>query len=350
MKNRYILSIFAASCCGLSALAQDVHFSQYAETPSIINPALAGTTYNTRIAANFKDQWSSVATRYRTVGLSFEQTIKHKKLKNNYFAIAANVFRDEAGDAHLTNLNPNVGISYIQKINKQMKFSGGLQSGFMYRTIDVSNLRWGEQYDGYNYNAALPNGEPNTPRGSITSFDVGGGINLNYVQGDKFLSAKTNARFDAGISAYHYGLGKNSFIVSSEKLDTRMCAYFNSEFAIPNSINSIMPSILYMRQGTSSEVIAGTMFKIILGDPSTYTAIRKPRSVAIGGYYRFKDAIIPSLLFQYNKYVLGLAYDINVSALTPASNRRGGLEIMLRYNMVPGYGVNLGRKDTKASY
>src|SRR5688500_7461608 len=102
MNNRHILgSLLTLVLASGSALAQDIHFSQYAETPSIINPALAGVTYNTRLIANFKDQWGSVGTRYRTVGLSFEQTIKHKKLKYNYFAIAANIFRDEAGDARL---------------------------------------------------------------------------------------------------------------------------------------------------------------------------------------------------------------------------------------------------------
>lgn len=346
------LTIQLCLCLGFAAglRAQDIHFSQYAETPTIINPALAGVTYNTRIIGNWKDQWSTVATRYRTFGLSYEQTIKFRKLKNNYFAFAVNYFRDEAGDARLISNNPNVGISYIQKINKQMKISGGLQSGLFYRTIDVSNLRWGEQYNGYTYDPTLPTGEPNTPRGAITAFDVGGGINLNYVQSDKFLSAKSAARFDAGIAAYHYGLGKNSFIITSEKLQTRYCAYFNSEFAIPNSINAIMPSFLFMRQGPSTELITGALFKIIIGDNSTYTSIRKPKSFAVGGYYRWRDALIPSVLFTYNKLALGLAYDINISALTPASNRRGGMELMLRYNVSPGYGVNLGRRDTKASY
>src|SRR6476660_5022314 len=115
--------------------AQDIHFSQYAETPSSINPALAGVTYNTRVSANFKDQWSTVASRYRTVGLSFEQTVKHKKLKSNYFAVAANIFRDEAGDAKLRSLNPNLGFAYFQKINKRIKMTAGMQSGFFYRTI-----------------------------------------------------------------------------------------------------------------------------------------------------------------------------------------------------------------------
>jgi type IX secretion system PorP/SprF family membrane protein len=349
MKSQFITRTLLALAITGTLSAQDIHFSQYAETPSIINPALAGVTYNTRVIGNFKDQWATVGTRYRSMGLSFEQTIKHKKLKNNYFAIAANIFRDEAGDAHLRTLNPNLGVNFLQKINKRMKLSTGMQAGFNYKTIDISGLRWGEQYNGYTYQETLPTGE-STPRSSITSFDVGAGINLNYVQSDKFLSAKNAAKFDVGLSAYHYSLGRSSFIATSEKLATRFCTYFNGDFNIPNSINAIMPSFLYMKQAGSSEFIAGALFKFILGDPSTYTSLKKPRAISLGGYYRFKDAIIPSILFQYNKYALGVSYDINISPLTPASNRQGGLEFMLRYNIFPGYGVNLGRSDARPSY
>jgi len=350
MKTKHIIhSLLAFAFLNQIAVAQDIHFSQYAETPSAINPALAGVTYNTRIIANYKSQWSSVANKYETMGLSFDQTIKHKKLKSSYFAFAINIFKDVAGDAKLSTLNPNLGITYIQRVSKKMKMSGGVQSGLFYKTLDASNLRFDRQYDGYNYNPSLPSGESPTKSG-ITSFDMGGGVNLNYVQSDKFISAKNSAKFDLGISAYHYRLGKTSFFNNNERLNTRMCAYFNGDFNIRNSINSIMPTILYMKQGTSTEIIAGALFKFILGDPSTYTALKKPRALSIGGYYRFKDAIVPSLLFQYNRYAIGVSYDINVSALTPASKRNGGLEVMLRYNVFPGYGVNLGRTDTKPSY
>ncbi len=350
MQTKHIInSLVAFVFINQIAFAQDIHFSQYAETPSSINPALAGVTYNTRAIANYKTQWATVTDKYQTMGFSFDQTIKHKKLKGNYFAVAANIFKDVAGDAKLSTLNPNLGISYIQKISKKMKFSGGLQSGFFYRTLDGSNLRYDRQYDGYNYNPNLPTGE-NPTKSGVTSFDLGGGVNLNYIQSDKFLSAKNAAKFDVGVSAYHYKLGKTSFLNSNERLQTRMCAYFNGDFNIPNSVNAIMPSFLYMRQGGSSEFVAGALFKFILGDPSTYTQLKKPKALSIGGYYRFRDAIIPSVLLQYNKYAIGISYDINVSALTPASKRNGGLEVMLRYNVFPGYGVNLGRTDTKPSY
>ena len=350
MGNNYILkSVIALAFFGQSVYAQDVHFSQYAETPSIINPALAGVRYNTSISANYKDQWGSVARRYQTFGLSFEQTIKFRKLKGSYFAVAVNIFRDAAGDAKLNTLNPNIGVSYSQKINRSMKVSGGLQGGFFYRTIDVDNLRWGKQYNGSAYDPNLPSGE-NTPRSSITSYDLGGGINLNYSQSDKFISSRNAAKFNIGAAAYHYGIGRNSFFTTEEKLQTRICAYFNGDFNIPGTKNALMPSFLYMRQGPSEEVIAGVLFKFIIADPSTYTGVKKPVALAVGGHYRFKDAIIPAILIQYDKYAFGVSYDINVSSLTPASNKYGGLEIMLRYNIFPGYGRNLGRSDTKPSY
>jgi type IX secretion system PorP/SprF family membrane protein len=350
MKTKYTLhSLFALVLISQAVMAQDVHFSQYPETPSAFNPALAGVTYNTRVIVNYKSQWSSVANKYQTMGLSFDQAIKHKKLKGNYFAFSVNIFKDVAGDAKLSTLNPNLGIAYHQKISKRMKLSGGLQSGFYYRTIDGSNLRYDRQFDGYNYDPNLPTGEAPLKSG-VTSWDLGGGVNLNYLQSDKFISAKNAAKFDIGVSAYHFRLGKTSFLNSSERLQTRMCAYFNGDFNIPNSINSLMPTFLIMKQGPNTEFVAGALFKFIIGDPSTYTSNKKPRAFSVGGYYRYRDAIIPAILFQYNKYAIGVTYDINVSALTPASKRNGGIEIMLRYNLFPGYGVNLGRRDTKPSY
>ena len=283
------------------------------------------------------------------MAFSFEQTIKHKKLKNNYLAVAVNIFKDVAGDAQLKSLNPNLGISFLQKINKNMMLSSGIQSGFFYKTIDVSSLHWGEQWNGYSYDSNLPSGEK-TPRSSVTSFDIGGGLNLNYVQSEGFISSKDAARFDLGFSLFHFGLTNNAFISNSEKLNTKFCTYFNGEFSIPNSRNAIMPSFLYMRQGPNSEFITGALFKFILGDPSTYTANKKPFSISLGGYYRFKDAIVPSVLFQLDKYAVGVSYDINISALTPASNRLGGIELMLKYNILSGYGINLGRSDAQPSY
>lgn len=351
MSNKKTVKLIFVMCfVTLFAKSQDVHFSQYAEIGSTINPALAGNLYDTRLMANYKTQWGSVGKSYQTYGINYEQTIGRKKLRPFYHVVIFNLYRDQAGDAKLSNLNPNIGYCINVKANKFLKASVGFQGGFNYKTIDLDNLKWDKQFNGYEYQASLPTGEPNTPRSSLTSYDMGAGFNLSYAKSEKFISARDGNKFNVGFSAYHFSVPLNSFIITSEKLSTRVCFYLNGDFNIPGSNQSVMPSFLYMQQGKSSEFVIGAMYKFILQDQSLFTNLKKPSAFALGGQYRYKDAVIPCILYQYDRYALGLSYDINVSSLTPASKRNGGLEVMLRYNMSLGYGRSLGRGDTKPSY
>src|SRR5687767_8035643 len=58
--------------CGSVLKAQDLHFSQFLEHPSLVNPALTGATGHIRASAAFKDQWKKVTVPYRTMGASIE--------------------------------------------------------------------------------------------------------------------------------------------------------------------------------------------------------------------------------------------------------------------------------------
>jgi hypothetical protein len=53
--------------------------------------------------------------------------------------------------------------------------------------------------------------------------------------------------------------------------------------------------------------------------------------LGFGGFYRWDDAFIPVLKYNYYKLSLGLTYDINVSKLRVASLYRGGAELTLTY-------------------
>ncbi len=331
-----------------AANAQDIHFSQYLETPTTLNPALFGMVYDNRVIANYRSQWGILGKSYQTMGLSYDGGTG-KKLKGRRIGYGLNIIRDVAGDAKLSSLLPNIGVSYHQQINKKMKAGGGFQFGLNYRTIETSNLRWGAQYQNYEYTSTLPSGE-SAPRSAVLSTDIGGGVHFSYAQSEKYISAKDGNKFDIGFAAYHFSLPKSSFIITNEKITNRYIGYASGEFFIPNLKIAIDPSLIYMRQGKNQEFITGLMFKYVLVDESKFTSIKKPFAISFGSSYRFKDAIIPAVLLQYDTYGLGVSYDINVSQLTPASYLQGGLEVMLRYNVKAGYGKNLGRSDTKASY
>lgn len=342
-KIAILLVLVSAAKTGLS---QDIHFSQYGETPVVINPALITTSYDTRAIVNYRSQWGSVAKAYTTFGFTFEQAIKHLKLRKNYFGLALSMYRDVAGDAKLGSLLPNLGFNYVTKISQFSKLSGGLQAGVIYRSIDVSKLQWDSQFSGYAYDPNLPSGEA-TPRSGIVGFDMGGGINLHHAKSERYISAQDGAKFDIGFSAFHYQIPPNSFWLSSEKLYTKMIGYFNGEYGIKSVGIVLIPSVIYMRQGPSTETTAGFLFKYIIEDQATYTSLKKGSSFTFGAYYRVNDALIPTVLYQNGTYAIGLSYDINLSDLTPASRTKGGLEISLRYNTSPGYGKSLGNSVNK---
>ena len=58
--KKIVLIIGGIFGIGASAFSQDLHFSQYTENPSLVNPALTGSQYVMRASVIYKDQWRSV--------------------------------------------------------------------------------------------------------------------------------------------------------------------------------------------------------------------------------------------------------------------------------------------------
>ena len=63
-----------------SSLAQDVHFSQFNQTPQLINPGATGV-FNGSIRGilNYRTQWSAFGNAFKTYGASFDAPITKKK-------------------------------------------------------------------------------------------------------------------------------------------------------------------------------------------------------------------------------------------------------------------------------
>jgi hypothetical protein len=74
----------------------------------------------------------------------------------------------------------------------------------------------------------------------------------------------------------------------------------------------------------------GGLWKHALGQVSRITGIKKGAGFSFGVMYRVMDAIIPVMEYEKENLLIGFSYDINVSALTPASRLRGGAELSIR--------------------
>ena len=58
---------------GLNGLSQDTHFSQVAYSPLTLNPALAGANSVLQGVMNYRNQWNSVTSPYKTFAASIDK-------------------------------------------------------------------------------------------------------------------------------------------------------------------------------------------------------------------------------------------------------------------------------------
>lgn len=325
---------------GLSttAFAQDIHFSQIAFSPLTLNPALAGANSSMQGIVNYRSQWKSVASPYKTIAASFDARVNSRRRgKQGHLALGINFFNDQSGDAKIQTTAGALSIAYHIILNKNSTFGGGLNAGFGQRVIDPNAGRWGSQYDGMKYNSNLGSGE-NFGTPSFTYGDYGAGLVYAYKTEEKYMTGNDHKEFNIGLSGYHLNRPTFSFLGDkNEKLYMRFNFFANAVIGLSNTRWSFMPGVYYQRQKTAQELMVGTYFRYKILEASKITGFNKGAHLALGIFYRAKDAAVAMGMIEWKQYSAGFAYDINVSSLTPVSKAQGGFEVFLRFNIFNDY-------------
>jgi type IX secretion system PorP/SprF family membrane protein len=314
--------------------AQDVHFSQYMQTPLLINPALTGMMDgNHRILLNYRSQWTAVGAPYKTIGFSYDTRIlQNRSNSGSYMGLGLLVFKDKAGDSRLTQTQVCASVSGVLKVNENNTLSLGIQGGYAQRAIILDNLKWGNQYDGNQY-------DPNLPSNEVSGFnnyafaDASAGAVWQYRKDEhSFASGTSFSKMEAGISVYHLTTPAQKYYDAQEVLYRKFVLHASMEMDIKDSRVALVPSVIYMQQGVLKELMFGSMVKYKMQQRTArYTGIGKDASVYFGLQVRMKDAIIPMIMYEMDNYAIGISYDFNSSGLNKVSSGRGGYELMLRF-------------------
>jgi type IX secretion system PorP/SprF family membrane protein len=139
-RTRFILLLMLMS---LQLMAQDTHFSQFYANPLYLAPSFAGANQNTRIIANYRDQWPSIPGHF--VSYSFSGDHYFPKIKSGMGLI---FFQDNAGNGKL--VTTNIGFMYSHKvpIKRKVYFQPGLSVYYYSTSIGYSKLKFADQYTG----------------------------------------------------------------------------------------------------------------------------------------------------------------------------------------------------------
>ncbi|PWH82196.1 PorP/SprF family type IX secretion system membrane protein [Brumimicrobium oceani] len=329
MKNTILFTIAMLLFVSYKVYAQDVHFSQLQSTPLLHNPSFAGNSGgDLRAIVNYRSQWGSViSSPFQSFGASFDTRFK-KGLNGSESHLAGgfSMFSDVAGNSKMRTTLVNFTFAAHVKINSKSFFSGGLQGGFNQKSIDKSDLRFDNQFEGTGHNPAI---NPNEDLSNISEISptISGGI--SYLWSDIFSQPATGSKkINVGVAVYHYNQPRYHKI-SQEDLGLKFITSFNSSFGLSSSQWAVQPAAYLALQNKALDIVFGSLLNYNLNEGSK--SHNKSSSIAFGAYYRVADAFIPTVQVQWDSFVLGLSYDINASQLRNASNGKGGFEISLKF-------------------
>jgi type IX secretion system PorP/SprF family membrane protein len=323
MKNG--LSFLLLICFIRIANGQDIHLSQFYETPLLRNPALAGIYKgDVRIQAVYRNQWQSVGFPYQSSALSAEYKF-HVGGGNDFMTIGMQGFYDVAGSSRLktTQLMPAVNFHKSLNDEKNRYLSAGFMLGFVQRSFDSRYLTFDNQYNNGRFNSNAPSGENFTSVRRIIP-DVGVGLSYNSSLGEY-------GNYFIGGAWYHFNKPNEYFLQQSFSLKPKLSV--NGGVRVPlNEMVELRAEANYLSQGKYAETIFGGIVSYnFMGsfnnDDKTISAL----SAGAGAFMRLNDAIVPVIKLSYNNFEIGGSYDINISKLRTASNARGGYELSLAY-------------------
>jgi type IX secretion system PorP/SprF family membrane protein len=299
----------------LGARSQDVHFSHFFSMPIFHNPAFTGYMKgDVRAAADFKLQYEGFGdgfgNAYRTTAAAVDFGLLRKQTNGSTLGVGATFVNDKAGDLGLSTNSAGLAVSYVLALDQdRSNYLGvGFHGTFNQRSIDFTN-------------AIFPDVAETDFLGNYKYFNLSAGLlwffepneDINFYLGAALHNIFTpNVSFEAGVN---------------EDLDRRITAQLGSSFNLSKRF-SLVPSVIFQKQGPSQELVLGTFFKYKFGggfQPTDET------NVQLGLFYRFADAIVPVARVDYKAVSFIFSYDVNISKLTPASNLNGGPEVSLVY-------------------
>lgn len=334
LKNiRLVVAVLAVHSLQLSANAQDLHFSQFMNSPLLTNPANTGfiPDGDYRIGANFRNQWSSItAFPYKTMSAFGDVQTMNNSDNTGWLGLGGVVLRDVAGTGVLTSTKVYGSVAYHQMVNAGSLVSLGFNVGWANKRINTTNLTFPSQWNGKFFDVNQVTTAPKLDATNISYLDMQVGANYAYFPTDK-------AYLNVGFSAMHVNRPRESFFNASSGVDNRIpvryTGFVNGSFMVNDRV-IVNPNVYASLQAKSYEVVGGLN--------AHYNLSGDGEKVLIAGlYYRYKDAVIPMVGLGYKDINFTFTYDATMSDLNNFNNGRGAFEFsIIKQGVVDRYNGN----------
>ena len=302
--------------CSIAAKGQDMHFTQFYSSALYMNPAFTGADVCSRFSATYRNQWPGVSTAYKTFLASFDHYIVPYNI-----GIGLLIGNDVAGTGQLRTTVINPLLAYEATLTKKWSARLGVQPGIGIRSINLNNLRFGDQIARGGGVSSVE-----TPPASKSFFDIGAGL-LVY-----------SRRFWGGLSFYHLNKPNESLLGESEVSTVPVKYSLHSGYKY--SINpdekevekqrSVTLAMNYRGQLEFDQLDIGFYYtQYVFNIGLWYRGLPGVKAYKPG--YSNNDAMAIVIGVRTDRMNIGYSYDFTISKLTNASH--GAHEINVSYQL-----------------
>jgi len=339
MKIKHLLYTLLIVLSFTGVNAQDIHFSQFYQSPLNLNPALTGVmNCSQRVVGNYRNQWAAVlgSNAYNTYSVSYDR--KMAVGRTDYFGVGGTMWADVAGASRFGTRQAKLSFSFSKKIagsnNNSHYIVAGAEGGMTQRRVSQGDLRWPTQVSNGQFDPGV--GFPETIQDNNFLYpDLSGGLLW-------FATISKNS-FYAGAAMHHLNQPNVSFLGAQESLFSRLTVHAGGELFV-NSKMSVLPNIIYLDQGPHMEINAGSSVRLAIDGGA-----QAKQFIQFGLWYRLgkqvisngttgqftsslhSDAVIIATRFESGNYGFGFSYDYNISELSTGSTANGSFELSVTY-------------------
>lgn len=325
MKNIHRVCLAAMlTCAAVVGKTQDSQISQPDAAEILFNPANTGMLKYTdlRISALYRSQWSSLSTSFNTFTMAFDMAYDERW---GFGAVFIN--SDEANVLSSSGFLISGGYQVSDPAQTKFLLTAGVQLGVIYKRVNTDHMIFDSQFDGYNFDSAIP---------SMEHFDKHSRWMPDANIGMSYKSTDRNKKINpfADFAVFHITSPNEAFVGEKKsKLPVKWMGNLGARVSLDRELY-IEPSVTYWKQREATQFLINTM--------AFYEVRGTPYQILGGLGYRTSDAVIAHAGLRHNANIFRISYDVNVSGLSTYTNNRGALEFSVIYRP--------GRRTSRSIY
>lgn len=275
---------------------QDPQYTQYMLNTQVINPALVGSRGVSTVGLLYRSQWIGLDGAPTTQTLHFNTPLSQK------VGIGFSIVNDEIGNGTSKETFFDASFSYSIPVSDYANLSFGIKASANILNVDFSKL--------INYGA-----EPNLP-------NIDNKFSPNFGVGAFFNTQE----FYIGVSAPNILETKH---FDNDSQDTYLATERMNFYLISGYIIELNRD-LKLRPGMLVKAVQGAPLSLDVSASMLFN-----ERFSFGAAYRLGSAVSALAGFQVSdKFLVGLAYDWETSALGSTQFNDGSVEVFLRFDFL----------------